>query len=99
MQSDVRLYLEELVFKGVNGFNYTVDSFDVTKRKVDHLAEYMDRFGDKYDLHRIAKLPEDEINVGSLTVSPIITSDMEIDENMNTDSKDYLIIVEDFDIP
>lgn len=59
----------------------------------------MDRFGDKYDLHRIAKLPEDEINVGTLTVTPIITEDMEIDENKNIGSRDYLILVENFDIP
>ena len=78
--------------------NYTIDAFDLNERKVDHLAEYMDRFGDKYDLQRIAKLPEDEISIGTITVSPIITEDIENDKKKKKGSRDYLIIVEDFDI-
>jgi hypothetical protein len=46
MESDVKIYLQELVFSHFEGLNYTIDAFDINERKVDHLAEYLDRYGD-----------------------------------------------------
>ena len=58
----------------------------------------MDRFGDKYDLTRIPKLPEEMLNVGIVTVSPIITEENENDENVKKGSSQYLVMVDDFDV-
>ena len=58
----------------------------------------MDRFGDKYDLPRIPKLPEELLNVGVVTVSPIITEENKNDENVKKGSSSYLVMVDGFDI-
>ena len=49
--------------------NYTVDEMSIESRRVDKLSEYMDLFGDQYNLDRIARLPSQEIKIGKVRVT------------------------------
>ena len=41
----------------------------IESRRVDKLSEYMDLFGDQYNLDRIARLPSQEIKIGKVRVT------------------------------
>ena len=49
--------------------NYAIDEMSVEDKRVDRLSEYMDLFGDKYNLDKIARLPSEKIKIGSVTVT------------------------------
>jgi hypothetical protein len=48
--------------------NYTIEEMTIENRRVDKLSEYMELFGDQYNLDRIARLPSKEIRIGTVRV-------------------------------
>lgn len=68
-ESNIFEYLQGLVFSLTNtDINYEVEEITLTNKTVNELTQYMNQFGDEYDLEKVAKLPEEPIVYGEIKV-------------------------------
>lgn len=66
---NVRKYMQELVFSNSTvGKNFTITDIFMEERMVNELSQYIQQFDDKYDLEKVAMLPDEPIRIGTVTV-------------------------------
>jgi hypothetical protein len=49
--------------------DYVINEFTVEDKQVDKLSEYMEKFDNKFNFDKIARLPKEKIKIGSITVT------------------------------
>jgi hypothetical protein len=61
--------MQELVFSNSTvGKNFTITDIFMEERMVNELSQYIQQFDDKYDLEKVAMLPDEPIRIGTVTV-------------------------------
>jgi hypothetical protein len=61
--------MQSLIFTNTtNGKNYEITDIIMELKKVNELSQYIEQFGDKYDLEKVAKLPDELLRIGTVTV-------------------------------
>jgi ABC-type multidrug transport system permease subunit len=81
--------MQELVFSNSTvGKNFTITDIFMEERMVNELSQYIQQFDDKYDLEKVAMLPDEPIRIGTVTVQDQDTLEF----------KEYMFICDNFQV-